>query len=103
MKLTRAPGVAYPKKRLRGSLSRVSERCFCPPDAPRGCAASDQTHDPHGRPLCCPYDERAMAAFYRVPYADWKPGSGRRAAMRKRLQGTLEEIAQRAADTRAGR
>jgi hypothetical protein len=41
-----------------------------------------------------------MAAYYRVPFAEWHPTSGRRAAMRKRLQGTLEEIAQRAADTR---
>jgi hypothetical protein len=43
-----------------------------------------------------------MAAFYGIPWsAGWEPSSGQRAAMRKRLMGTLEEIAQRAADTRA--
>ena len=42
-----------------------------------------------------------MAAFYRTPYSRWTPSSGKRAAMRKRLKGTLEEIAQRVADTRA--
>jgi hypothetical protein len=40
-----------------------------------------------------------MAAFYRLAEKD--AGSpGLRSAMRKRLKGTLEEIAQRAAETR---
>jgi hypothetical protein len=41
-----------------------------------------------------------MAAFHGVPYSKWTPSSWRRAAMRKRLEGTLEDIAQRAAETR---
>ena len=80
----------------------MTHQCFCPADLPRRCSASDQTRDQRGRALCCPYDEKGMAAFYRIPYSGWTPSSGRRAAMRKRLEGTLEEIAQRAADTRAG-
>lgn len=79
----------------------MTHPCFCPPDIPRPCGPGDQTHDVRGRPLCCPFDERAMAAFYGIPYPHWTPSSGRRAAMRKRLEGTLEAIAQRAADSRA--
>jgi len=42
-----------------------------------------------------------MAAFYREPYhASWEATSGKRAAMRKRRMGMLEEIAQRAAENR---
>jgi hypothetical protein len=42
-----------------------------------------------------------MAAFYRKSYvAGWEATSGMRAAMRKRRMGTLEEIAQKAADNR---
>jgi hypothetical protein len=29
-----------------------------------------------------------MAAFYRVPLSEWRPTRGRRAAMRRRLNGT---------------
>jgi hypothetical protein len=75
--------------------------CYCPPDAPKRCSPKDRTHDVKGRLLCCPYDNKGMAAFYRVSYQPgWEATPGRRAAMRKRLDGTLEEIAQRAADTR---
>ncbi len=42
-----------------------------------------------------------MAVYYGVTWSKWQPTSGRRAAMRKRLQGTLEAIAQRAADARS--
>lgn len=42
-----------------------------------------------------------MAEFYGVWWSPgWEATSGRRSAMRKRLEGTLEEIAQRAADSR---
>jgi hypothetical protein len=41
-----------------------------------------------------------MAAYYGIRFSRWVPSPGRRAAMRKRLEGTLEDIAQRAADTR---
>ncbi len=42
-----------------------------------------------------------MAAFYRVAYrSGWEASSGRRAALRKWLMGTLEEIAPKAAETR---
>ena len=79
----------------------VTQRCFCPPDAKYRCSSDDKTHDVHGRELCCPYDNRAMAAFYRKPYyASWEANPGLRAAMRKRRMGTLEEIAQKAADSR---
>src|SRR3712207_3488485 len=74
--------------------------CYCPADAPIRCSPTDALHDARGRRLCCPYDEIRMAAFYSVPPSRWIPTTGRRAAMRKRRQGTLEEIAQRAADTR---
>jgi hypothetical protein len=97
-----APCASMRHRARRGRFLLMTHPCSCPADLPRRCSASDQTHDARGRPLCCPYDERAMAAFYCVPYSDWTPSSGRRAAMRKRLEGTLEEIAQRAADTRAG-
>jgi hypothetical protein len=45
-----------------------------------------------------------MAAYYRMPLERWSDPAfskaGKRAAMRKRLHGDLEEIAQRAADSR---
>jgi hypothetical protein len=59
--------------------------------------------DPKGRPLCCPYDDDGMASYYGLPASVGAGTPGRRAAMRKRLSGTLEEIAQRAAATRGGR
>jgi hypothetical protein len=44
-----------------------------------------------------------MAAYYGVAFSSgWSASSGRRAAMRKRRKGTLEEIAQRADATRHG-
>jgi hypothetical protein len=80
--------------------------CMCP-SSRRGrdrCQGDDQTHDPDGVPLCCPFDDRGMAAYYREPLDRWSepayPKSGKRSAMRKRLHGDLEEIAQRAADSR---
>lgn len=76
--------------------------CICPETVSKPCSPGDHQRDPKGRPLCCPYDEPAMAAFYGVPYSRWVPSSGRRAAMRKRREGTLEEIAERAAATRYG-
>jgi hypothetical protein len=82
------------------SHPQLNRPCYCPLDSPKRCSPKDQTHDRYGRRLCCPYDEPAMAAFYRIPLTRWTPSSGRRAAMRKRLEGTLEDIAQRAADTR---
>jgi hypothetical protein len=45
-------------------------------------------------------DASAMAAYYGIASEHAVATPGRRAAMRKRLKGTLEEIAQRAADTR---
>lgn len=76
--------------------------CHCPPDAPKRCAPTDHKRDTSGRPLCCPYDNAAMAAYYGVSKPEWVATAGRRAAMRKRLRGDIEDIAQRAADTRRG-
>ena len=79
----------------------LTQKCLCPPGARHRCSPRDKTHDVHGHELCCPDDSRAMAAFYREPYyASWEATSGKRAAMRKRRMGTLEEIAQRAAENR---
>ena len=86
-----------------GTTAGPSGGCYCPEDAPKRCSPSDQEKDSRDRQLCCPYDERAMAAYYRFPFSQWKGTSGRRAAMRKRRLGTLEEIAQRAATTRHDR
>jgi hypothetical protein len=77
--------------------------CYCPPGADVRCSPDDETHDIHGRELCCPYDNRAMAEFYGWEYTPgWEATPGIRAAMRKRRQafGRLEEIAQKAADNR---
>ena len=79
----------------------MTPSCSCPPDAQYRCSPADETRDRRGRELCCPYDNRAMAAFYGRSYTPgWEASSGIRAAMRKRRMGTLEEIAQRAADNR---
>ena len=77
----------------------ASMPCFCPPSARKPCAPDDRVRDVKGRQLCCPYDDPGMAAFYGVPASEVRT-SGRRAAMSKRRKGTLEEIAQRAADAR---
>jgi hypothetical protein len=84
----------------------MSTTCFCPPDSEHRCSTADQTHY-RGRRLCCPYDEAAMAAWYKESLATYQAHSskvldGRKSAMRKRLWGTTDEIAQRAADTRRG-
>jgi|KBSMisStandDraft_5_1062788.scaffolds.fasta_scaffold2842242_2 hypothetical protein len=79
----------------------LAHKCLCPPEAQYRCSPNDKTHDIHGRELCCPYDNQAMAAFYQKAYcATWEATPGMRAAMRKRRMGTLEEIAQKAADNR---
>jgi len=80
-------------------MSAVRTNCQCPPNASIRCSPADQTSDARGKRLCCPYDEEGMALYYGVANAST---AGRRAAMRKRLQGALEDIAQRAADTRKG-
>lgn len=84
-------------------MSVPPSRCDCPQSVAEPCSPNDHARDSKGRQLCCPYDERAMAAFYGIAFsAGWQASPGRRAAMRKRRAGTLEEIAQRAAATRRG-
>jgi hypothetical protein len=84
-----------------GAETDADRPCYCPRGARQRCSPDDETHDVRGRRLCCPYDEKRMAEFYEVAWSpSWRATPGRRAAMRKRLKGELEEIAQRAADTR---
>jgi hypothetical protein len=81
-------------------IETPSSRCCCPLDAPNRCLPTDHARDSRGRQLCCPYDDDAMAVFYGISRPGWTATPGRRAAMRKRRRGTIEEIAQRAASTR---
>lgn len=77
--------------------------CRCPPSAAKRCGPDDEILDLRGRQLCCPHDEIGMARYYGetlTQYCGRPSNDGRKAAMRKRRAGVLEEIAQRAADTR---
>lgn len=79
-------------------------RCLCPPSSAKRCGPDDELVDAKGRSLCCPHDDERMAGFYGETLETYRARSsndGRKAAMRKRRAGVLEEIAQRAADTRA--
>lgn len=78
-------------------------RCFCPPSADKRCRPDDELVDSKGRALCCPHDDERMAAFYGESVAEYRArpsNDGRKSAMRKRLSGVIEEIAQRAAESR---
>lgn len=84
----------------------MSTTCYCPPDVEHRCLPTDQTHY-RGRRLCCPFDDEGMAVWYRESLATYRKQpskvlDGRKSAMRKRLWGTTDDIAQRAADTRRG-
>lgn len=72
--------------------------CSCPPTASKRCTSEDVAFDDEGRSLCCPYDDEAMARYFGIDVGDVR--AGRRSSMRKRLDGELNQIAQRAADTR---
>lgn len=77
-------------------------RCFCPrsKEARLRCAPGDVKADERGVPLCCPYDDESMEAFFGPRQWRSESTAAMRANMTKWRKNIHHDAARKAADTR---